>query len=628
MHGRHASLILTTLALAAGALVAPSAASAAIPSVFGGQVTCAVQDDGVRFCGSADPRSTVKTFDGVPIDVNAAFPPQPASGADGGFPLLMIFHGYGGKKAGLDEMRRWANQGYAVFSMTDRGFHESCGNQASRDADPAGCANGYIRLDDTRYEIRDAQLFAGMLADENLIDPQRIGAIGPSYGGGISLALAALKNRVMMPDGSLVPWTSPGGRPMQIAAAAPWITWSDLAYSLVPNGSTLDYVADAPYVGRFGVEKLSLVSGLYVSGLGAPGFYAPAGTPGADLTGWREFLNAGEPYLNPQAAAIRDETTRYHSAYYIDPSVEPAPTLFANSFTDDLFGVDEAVRFFNRTLATHPNARITILAGEILGHPRSATEAEVVSLMGDMQRDWFAFYLKGEGAEPFRGVRAITQTCPADAPAGETFEADTWGELARGEIRLRDPFRSKIRANSGDPEVARIFDPVSGDGSCAESPATGEPGTVEYVLGPVPRRGYTLLGSPTLVGRFEFRGATSQVAARLLDVAPDGSERLVARGLWRPVSSERRKQVFQLHPNGWEFEPGHVPVFQLLAKDAGGGEFDSYGRPSNNQRTVAVSNVRITLPVAERPGARRGLVREPAPKFLPRGYELAPGFGE
>ena len=98
-----------------------------------------------------------------------------------------------------------------------------------------------------------------MLADEHgLIDPQRIGAIGGSYGGGMSMALGALRNRKVMPDYSLVPWTSPDGKPMQIAAAAPNIPWTDLAYSLAPNGSTLDYVADAPYRGRVGVEKQSL----------------------------------------------------------------------------------------------------------------------------------------------------------------------------------------------------------------------------------------------------------------------------------------------------------------------------------------------------------------------------------
>ena len=48
-----------------------------------------------------------------------------------------------------------------------------------------------------------------MLADENLIDPQRIGAIGGSYGGGMSMTPGCSKNRKMLLDYSLVPWTSP-----------------------------------------------------------------------------------------------------------------------------------------------------------------------------------------------------------------------------------------------------------------------------------------------------------------------------------------------------------------------------------------------------------------------------------
>ena len=39
----------------------------------------------------------------------------------------MIFHGYGGGKFGLGDMQHWVDQGYATFSMSDRGFHESCG---------------------------------------------------------------------------------------------------------------------------------------------------------------------------------------------------------------------------------------------------------------------------------------------------------------------------------------------------------------------------------------------------------------------------------------------------------------------------------------------------------------------
>ena len=63
----------------------------------------------------------------------------------------------------------------------------------------------------------------------------------------MSMALAALKDRVMLRTGRLVRWRSPEGAKLRLAAAAPSVPWTDLSYALVPNGSTLDYVADAPY---------------------------------------------------------------------------------------------------------------------------------------------------------------------------------------------------------------------------------------------------------------------------------------------------------------------------------------------------------------------------------------------
>ena len=159
---------LIVLAVAVGALVVPQAAQAEITRVFNGDVSCEVKGDGVRFCGSDTPRSTSPAWDDVPIDVNVAFPPEPApeSGPDGDFPLVMMFHGYGGGKIGLGSMQHWLDKGYATFSMTDRGFRESCGSAAAKAADPTGCADGYIRLIDNRYEVRDAQEFAGELADQ------------------------------------------------------------------------------------------------------------------------------------------------------------------------------------------------------------------------------------------------------------------------------------------------------------------------------------------------------------------------------------------------------------------------------------------------------------------------------
>jgi hypothetical protein len=148
-------------------------------------------------------------------------------------------------------------------------------------------------------------------------------------------------------------------------------------------------------------------------------------------------------------------------------------------------------------------------------------------------------------------------------------------------------------------------------------------GAVVYRLAAAPAGGYTLLGAPTVVADFTLPGDTSQVAARLLDVAPDGTETLVDRGLWRPATGGPKRQVFQLHPNGWTFAAGHVPKLELLAADADGSALANYGRPSNGQQPVTVSKLELRIPVVERPGAAGGLVRHPAPKVVPYGSKLA-----
>src|SRR5690349_8845043 len=179
------------------AAVAPQHASADITSVFNENptpVACATQVNGVRLCDETayqppHDRSTVKSFDGTPIDVRVAFPAH-LSGPDGPYPLIVVFHRYAGEKAPLQSLTGWIGLGYAAMSITDRGFGESCGTQAARDADPGGCAHGYVHLMDTRYEVRDAQELIGELVDDGVVDPAHIGATGNSYGGGQAVALA------------------------------------------------------------------------------------------------------------------------------------------------------------------------------------------------------------------------------------------------------------------------------------------------------------------------------------------------------------------------------------------------------------------------------------------------------
>jgi predicted acyl esterase len=504
--------------------------------------------------------------------------------------------------------------------MSDRGWGNSCGGQ-DPDRPTPQCAKGYNHLLDDRYEVRDAQYLISKLADEGVTQPKKVGVTGPSYGGGMSMALAALKDRTMLPDGSLVPWTSPGGKAMKIAAAAPEIPWTDLAYSLMPNGRTLDYVADAPYGNRVGVEKLSFVSGLYATGLATSNYAAPGTDPQADLTTWYALINAGEPYdSNPETAQILSEIESHHSSYYIDHSEAPAPLLISNGWTDDLFPPDEAIRFYNRTRSQFgPGANVNLFFMDY-GHQRGQNKAADVAVLRARQEAWFDYYLKGAGTAPPSGqVETLSKVC--GGPSAGPYFAANWAKMAPGEVRYDSAAPQTILPAAGDPTVGRAFDPITGPGACATASGSDQPGVATYRLPTATGSGYTLMGSPTIVADIDSLGPNSQVAARLLDVAPDGTETLVARQLYRPdVNSglTPTRQVFQLHPDGWKFAPGHVAKLELLPNDA------PYGRTSNGQLPVTVSNLQLRLPVLEAPDGTT--IQKPAAKVVPAGYSLARDF--
>ncbi|MHB1834137.1 MAG: CocE/NonD family hydrolase [Solirubrobacteraceae bacterium] len=589
----------------------------------------------MRFCGSlivngqpTPVRTLATSWDGTAIDVNFALPAASAR-HHGRYPLVMLFHGYGGHKIGLgsggggigaaiSSMTPWLKAGYATFSMTDRGFGESCGTAASRASVPAReCVHGYNHLLDTRYEVRDAQYFAGELVDEGLVSPTQIAAIGGSYGGGMSMALAALKNRVMLPNGRLVQWRSPHGRRMSLAAAAPFVPWTDLASALVPNGSTLDYVANAPYRGRFGVMKQSLVTGLYALGCGPATTFCTTTNPNWDLGAWLRRLEQGEPYTGTVTTQMLRQITRYHSSYYINHSEPPAPLLIANGWTDDLFPVDEALRYYNRTKTQYPHTPVSLFFGD-WGHPRAQDKPADVARYVTAVRRWIGYYVKGVGPKPFQGVQALTETCPASAASAGPYRAADWALLQPGEVRLTSPKPQRIMPGAGSAAIGNALNPLTAS-ACTTVPGATEPGTATYRLGV--RHGFTLLGSATVIADFTLPGRDSQVAARLLDVAPDGQETLVSRGLWRPQVSDRPvRQVFQLHPGAWRFAPGHTVKLELLPDDA------PYGRASDHQGIVTVSDLQLRLPTHNRPGADGGLVKRPLAKFLPPGYRLAAEF--
>ncbi len=559
----------------------------------------------MQFC-EGDVNTRVESWDGIPLDVNVTLPPAAMTGP---FPLIIEHHGWAGSKSGADVSRALA--GYVVLSYTARGFHASCGDTSSRFtdnsiSDPTACADrGWIHLSDIRYEGRDSQYLAGMLVDEGHVIADAIGAFGASYGGMRSMILAMLKNRTMLPDGTLVPWTSPLGTPMQLAAAVPLIPPSDLANALQPNGGTLDYRIDNPYGPRVGVFKEQWVNLLFATGAGV-GYYAPIGVdPGADLVGWRARLNAGEPYDgDPEAQAIIDEIVSFHSAYYIDDSIEPAPMLVYNSWTDDLFPADEGVRIWRKVKDTYPSADVSLHFADAFGHLRADLDGDTARVFARMT-EFFDFYLKGAGA-PVPALEVYTQDCGGSTEAGP-FTAADWDAIHPGEIVFADDSLQTIDQDSGDSPLAGSVAPIGSD-PCRSIPPGDDATTANYTFDAT-ASGYTMIGAPTVIAEYDTAGAEfAQVAARLWDVAADGTQYLVTHGFYRPRFAAEGRQVFQLPPNGWEFAPGHAPKLELL------GQSNPSGRASNGAFYIEISNVELRLPVMDAAG---GEVTAPLTAVLP-----------
>src|SRR5437588_10251987 len=187
---------------AACCLLATPTLAAAEPKPFGHACKA---ENGVRFCPTAGLSERVPSFDEVPLDADVTLPPKGA----GPFPAIVMIHGWGGSKTDFESTTPagngndtfdynniyYAQHGYAVLTYSARGWGNSCGSEASREGTP-GCEKGWVHLADQRREARDTQYLLGLLADQKLAKPKANGVTGISYGGGQSIELAYLKNRV------------------------------------------------------------------------------------------------------------------------------------------------------------------------------------------------------------------------------------------------------------------------------------------------------------------------------------------------------------------------------------------------------------------------------------------------
>jgi predicted acyl esterase len=588
--------LMTPTVLAAAVLAVPSvaaakAAPAVEPAPFGH--ACKAQD-GVRFCPTETLEGRVPSFDGVPLDADVTLP---ASGK-GPFPTIVMLHGWSGSKTSFESSSPagdgnetfdynnvyYAQHGYAVLNYSARGWGNSCGTVESRAA--AGCAEGWIRLADQRYEARDTQYLLGLLADEKLVKPKAIGVTGISYGGGQSIELAYLKNRIRLPSGEFAPWTSPSGKQMEIKAAYPRWPWSDLVNALEPNGRFLDgEVAPAGQSYEpIGVEIQSYVTGLIAEGE-AGGYIAPPGLdPEAELVKWYSLINAGEPYLL-EGEAIAKQIYDYHQGYGMPLAGKTAPMLLESGWTDDLFPVEQSLRAYNAAHADHSYA--ALMLGD-LGHSPGANKENTDHAFNEEGAQFFAAKLEHSGAAPKNGsVTAYTQTCPTAAPAAGPFTASKFAKLAPHTITFGSAAAQTFTSVGGNPAIAAELDPIVNSEACKTVTTETEPDTANYTT---TSSGFTLIGLPTISADVKVTGLYPEIAARLWDVLPSGEQRLISRGIYRLGEGQQGKITFQLHGNGYEFAAGDTVKLQLLGRDA------PYYRASNGTFSIEASDVSVSLP--------------------------------
>jgi fermentation-respiration switch protein FrsA (DUF1100 family) len=628
--------------------VATAASGAVAPSSQGGQPTgfaplglsCVVQPDRVRFCQGNGSTDRVPSWDGTPLDADVTLPPT----GRGPFPTIVMLHGWGNDKTSFESTDvvgkgynagagtykpvtyhynndYYARQGYAVLTYSARGKGKSCGGDgAPRAQTQTGpCANGFIRLADQRYEVRDTQYLLGLLVDQKVARPGALGATGISYGGGQSLTLAYLKDRVRCAglsvpgdpctghaDGSLIPWTSPRGTRLSITAAHPRWFWSDLTSALMPNGRFLDFRPSTNGSSRspVGVEIASFLNGLLATGTAGGYVVAPQAPGGAfspwDLTSYGVAFNAGEPY-GSQAKAVVDEIAAYHQGYGI-PNNAPAPLLLESGWNDELFPPAEALRVYNALRSRHPGADVSLQFGDV-GHSHGSNKQAVNRHFNDQAAAFFAAHLQRRGPAPQRGgVTAFTTTCPAAARDGGPYAASSWNGSHPGAVRFGAAAAQSVLSHGGNPATSAQFDPIANSSGCKTVPAETAPGTAVYTTR---SNGFTMLGLPTVTASIATTGLGGQLDARLWDVKPDGQQLLVTRGTYRLLDNQTGRITFQLHGNGYRFEAGHTAKLELLGSDS------PYYRPSNSPFAVTITNLDLALPVVESPRKGSQVRRNP-----------------
>ena len=529
------------------------------------KLDCVATADGGRQCDGFLRSDVDKTL----LDTRLEIPP----GA-GPFPLVALIHGYGGSKTSSGDIAaRLRSDGYAILRYSTRGFGESWGQ---------------VNLADLHAEIGDLQSMIARVVDEPEFDliADAVAVAGASYGGGHSwLAL-------VHPT-----FTTPKKNTVRIRAVIPIAPWSDLFYSLLPNGrpnNSLD---------GFGSLKLSYVNGLYGSGLREDPDRPYPNYPDYLVT-WHAYINATEPSsLDPTWQSIADGLALGRSIWWQQSFWDAVhsglrvPVFQVQGFTDDLFPLPEAKRMLLAVQTVAPDYPITAYFGD-LGHPRARNqEAEVNYLLGLIE-PWLAYYLKGTGTAPTPMIYAA-RTDEAFDPNHVVHVTD-WKFLATDSVVQDWAGTPTPLVNPATCITSGVFwDPFVGIADGELQPYVGTPPPSDTGACSLSTFSFattsdlTIIGQPTITLDAVVAGHRVQLNARLIDV--DGSsERLITRGTvtidaGTGLEIGARQIVIPTYGNFWLVPRGHTVRLEISNVDS------PYLTPSREPSTTIVNAVHLRI---------------------------------
>jgi ABC-2 type transport system ATP-binding protein len=481
--------------VAAVALVAISGAAVASSNAGPG-----VRETVLRVPVGAEPSGTPVTLDATLFTPDTGTPE----------PAVLLAHGFGGSKLDLTaDAEDLARHGYVVLTYTARGF---------------GASGGDIHLDAPGYEVADAERMVDLLSRRPEVlqdgpgDP-RVGAAGGSYGGALTLMLAAADHRV--------------------DAIAPQITWNDLRQALFPQfavagASPGTSPAAVSPVGGPGVFK-RMWAGVFFSPSGSgitgataatgslsavPGATAPAadstgtgtGTgSGADGAGAASAVSCGRFAPDVCAAYQQVATTGRPTSRILDLLWQSsparvidrihAPTLLVQGEADSLFPLSEGDANARGIAANGTPVKVVWEGG---GHDGGLDETD---RLRTLTLDWFDHYLK-------RDTTAVDTRFEVTVPSAALSSQDTRPaavvRTAAGEpgVTSPGPVPTTTLALTGPPQL--ISAPAGGSPAAVTSlPGIGS--ALSALTGSGGGGGLGLSALPGQSARFETAAVTSAV---------------------------------------------------------------------------------------------------------------------